>query len=240
MSRPAIRDDIRSCRYRVGGDGTIVATHLVGTMVLSTRQARSTHSTPPSERFDATRSPQLTQHIVRSGLIDETGWARPGSSFARIWPSPGIPGHAEQRPSQFDRPRSLRQNGAGVSRKTGFAPEEDRKRGAPEIRRHLILRIGPGPLVRQRQATAAQRGQKAIQSVHGTHRVRDRPEPPGLESCSRRIFLDSGGSDSVRTERRRATLAHNVTLSRQIAIMRTACQWRVRARIDGARRRHAR
>jgi hypothetical protein len=87
------------------------------------------------------------------------------------------------------------------------------------------LRIGPGPLVRQRQATAAQRGQKAIQSVHGTYRVRDRAEPPGLESCSRWNILDRGRSDSVRTERRRGTLAQTVTLSRQISIMRTAGHW---------------
>src|ERR1039457_2055901 len=128
-------------------------------------------------------------------------------------------GHAAQRlavrPAPFLRQMAL------VFQKRRALHEEDRKRGEPEIR-HLILRIGPGPLVRQRQATAAQRGQKAIQSVHGTHRVRDRAEPPGLESCLWWNILDCGRSDSVRAARRRGTVAHIARLFSQISIMRIA------------------
>ena len=65
-------------------------------------------------------------------------------------------GHPEQRLAVRAAP-FLRQM-ALVFQKGRTLHEENRKRGEPEIR-HFILRVGPGPLLGQRQAAAAQRGQ---------------------------------------------------------------------------------
>jgi hypothetical protein len=196
--------------------GTIVATHIVGAVVLNAVKCDQHMVPQPPERFDATRSLQFIKHIVEH-------WMKPaGLDRVQLRADLAVSGdfgRAEQRLA-VRAPAFLRQM-ALVFEKRRALHEEDRKRGEPEIR-HLVLRIGPDPPVRQQQATAAQRGQKAIQSVHGTYRVRDQAEPPGLVSRSRWNIMDCGRSDSVRPERRRGILPHTPGLASQISIMRTA------------------
>ena|ERR1019366_1335842 len=103
-------------------------------------------------------------------------------------------GHAEQRLAVRAAP-FLRQMALMLQERRALH-EEDRERRQSEIR-HGVLRVGPGPLVRQRQATAAQRGQEAFEGFHAVYRIEDRAAPPGLVDWFRQFVPDCGRSDSV-------------------------------------------
>ena len=133
----------------VPAGGTIVATHIVGAVVLSAVKCDQHMVTQPPERFDATRSLQFIKHVVEH-RVKLAGLDR--VQLRADLAVSGDFGHAEQG-FAVRAPAFLRQM-ALMFEKRRALHEENRKCRKSKIG-HRVLRVRPGTLVRQRQAAAA-------------------------------------------------------------------------------------
>ena len=163
-------------------------------MVLGAVERDQHMTVQTAELPDAVRSLQFIEYIVEH-LVELAGLDR--VRFRADLAVSGDFGHAEQRLTVRSAPFFGKVT--LMLQKRWALHEEDRERSQPKIR-HRVLRVGPGPPVRQRQAAAAQRGQKAVQGVQDTHRIADRAEPPGLVDRFGQFVPDCGQSDSVSPE----------------------------------------